>query len=75
MKRALDWSASSNRAIAARDNGILFFPIIPGREEASWKRFYEEGLKRFREDRFDGTYQEELIDGYYTALDSASGAV
>ena len=27
---------------AAKANGALFFPINPGAEEASWKRFYDE---------------------------------
>ncbi len=52
---------------AAQANGTLFFPINPGHEEASWKRFFEEGIDRFLEGRFAGTYQEELLaefDGY-----------
>ncbi len=27
---------------AARANGVLFYPIDPGLEDASWQRFYEE---------------------------------
>ena len=37
---------------AARDNDALFFPIVPGKEEQSWKRFFEEGSERF----FNGTF-------------------
>jgi len=37
---------------AARKNGALFYPIVPGHEEASWARFHNEYLERF----FDGTY-------------------
>lgn len=36
---------------AAKDNGVLFYPINPGHEKESWKRFFEEGLDmtgRFR---------------------------
>ncbi len=29
---------------AAEANGVLFFPINPGDEDASWQRLYEEGL-------------------------------
>jgi phosphoglycolate phosphatase-like HAD superfamily hydrolase len=46
---------------AARPNGALFFPINPGAEEASWKRFYEEGIDRFLSGTFAGEYQEALL--------------
>ena len=29
---------------AALKNGVWFFPIVPGKEEASWVRFYNEAL-------------------------------
>jgi superfamily I DNA/RNA helicase len=32
---------------AAKSNHALFYPIVPGREEESWQRFYEEALERF----------------------------
>ena len=32
---------------AAKANQTLFFPINPGAEDSSWKRFYEEGIDRF----------------------------
>jgi len=37
---------------AADDNRVLFYPVIPGDEAASWATLEAEGLKRF----FDGTY-------------------
>lgn len=37
---------------AAEANGVLFYPIDPGSEEESWRRFHDEALPRF----FDGTY-------------------
>lgn len=46
---------------AARANGALFFPIDPGQEETSWKRFYEEGLDRFLNGTFAGDYEAALI--------------
>ncbi len=52
---------------AAEGNGVLFFPINPGHEEASWERFYNEGLDRFLSGTFAGNYQQELIhefEGY-----------
>jgi len=32
---------------AAQANGASFFPVNPGAEEASWRRFFEEGADRF----------------------------
>src|SRR5579862_1784953 len=46
---------------AARAVNALFFPIIPGKEERSWERFYNEGYARFIGGNFKGAYQEALI--------------
>ena len=53
---------------AARDNNALFFPIVPGKEEASWKRFYEEGSERFFNGTFAGSFQQELLGEFNAAL-------
>jgi len=53
---------------AARANAALFFPINPGVEEASWKRFYEEGIERFLGGTFDEAYQRELLDHFERCL-------
>lgn len=53
---------------AAKANGTWFFPINPGREEQSWRRFYEEGLERFLTGRFDEAYQKELLDEFDRCL-------
>lgn len=53
---------------AAKANGTLFFPINPGREEQSWRRFYEEGLDRFLSGRFDPAYQKELLEEFDRCL-------
>ena len=42
---------------AARANGVLFYPIDPGFEDESWRRFHEEALPRF----FDGTYAGDYM--------------
>jgi phosphoglycolate phosphatase-like HAD superfamily hydrolase len=49
---------------AARDNNALFFPVNPGAEEASWKRFYEEALGKFLDGAYAGAYEAELIDEF-----------
>lgn len=53
---------------AAVANHALFFPILPGREEDSWQRFYDEGLERFRTLRFAGEYQETLRREFHACL-------
>jgi hypothetical protein len=45
---------------AAVANKALFFPINPGMEEDSWRRFHEEGIDRFLAGAFAGEYQAEL---------------
>lgn len=55
--------------LAAKENGVWFFPIIPGDEVASWKKFRNVGLKRMVEGSFDEAYQQELIDEFYHALE------
>jgi phosphoglycolate phosphatase-like HAD superfamily hydrolase len=49
---------------AAEANGCLFFPINPGREEASWQRLFEEGIDRFLDGVFAGEYQQKLLDEF-----------
>ena len=49
---------------AAQANGTLFFPINPGAEEASWRRFVEEGVDRFLAGKFDEAYQKSLVDEF-----------
>ncbi len=49
---------------AAAANQCLFFPINPGDEEASWKRFFDEGIDRFLAGQFAGEYQQTLLDEF-----------
>jgi phosphoglycolate phosphatase-like HAD superfamily hydrolase len=53
---------------AAVANDVLFFPINPGAEEASWQRLYEEGLDHFLGGTFAGAYQKELLDDFDSYL-------
>jgi phosphoglycolate phosphatase-like HAD superfamily hydrolase len=46
---------------AARGSGALFFPVNPGHEEASWERFYKEGLARFLAGEYAGAYEASLV--------------
>ena len=49
---------------AAQHNQCLFYPINPGDEDASWKRFYEEGIDKFLDGSFAGDYQQQLLDEF-----------
>jgi phosphoglycolate phosphatase-like HAD superfamily hydrolase len=53
---------------AARNNGVLFYPINPGTEEISWDRFYRNGIDRFLSQTFAGEYQEKLITDFEKLL-------
>lgn len=46
---------------AARANNALFYPINPGAEDASWKRFYEEAVHKFLAGEYAGDYEAMLI--------------
>jgi len=53
---------------AAVANHTLYYPINPGAEEASWKRFFEEGIDRFLAGTFAGDYQQQLLDEFESYL-------
>jgi len=46
---------------AARANGALFYPVMPGDEAASWKRFFQEAIDRFVSGQYAGEYEQRLI--------------
>lgn len=46
---------------AAQSKGVLYYPINPGHEAASWKRFRDEAFGRFLDGTYAGAYQEALI--------------
>lgn len=53
---------------AAKSNGVLFFPINPGKEEQSWERLFREGLDRFFAGTYKGSYEDKLISEFETYL-------
>lgn len=53
---------------AAVANNALFFPVIPGDEEASWDLFRSEGFVRFLEGTYSGDYQESRLAAFEMAL-------
>jgi phosphoglycolate phosphatase-like HAD superfamily hydrolase len=53
---------------AAKANNALFYPINPGGEDASWKRFRDEALDRFFKGQYAGAYERKLIEEFDRGL-------
>jgi phosphoglycolate phosphatase-like HAD superfamily hydrolase len=58
---------------AAKNNGILFFPIIPGKEDQSWARFLNEGLEYFIRGKFSLSYENLLLEEFRSSLPEQPG--
>ncbi len=54
---------------SAQDVGALFFPIIAGDEENSWKYLKEDAIERFYNNSYKGDYQDKLIDEFYMSFE------
>jgi phosphoglycolate phosphatase-like HAD superfamily hydrolase len=61
--------APGDRA-AAEANGVLFYPIDPGQEDASWQRFFEEALPHFFAGTYAGSYMAEQVARFEALLPS-----
>ena len=53
---------------AAKNSGILFYPVIPGKEDKSWELFLNEALKKFKDCEYAGDYENELITEFRKSL-------
>ena len=53
---------------AARANDVLFFPINPGHEVESWKRFSNEAFDKFIAGDYAGGYEQKLIAEFDSCL-------
>jgi phosphoglycolate phosphatase-like HAD superfamily hydrolase len=53
---------------AAKSNNALFYPINPGKEEASWERFFNEALTRFFTSTYAGDYEAQLVREFDACL-------
>lgn len=53
---------------AARANGVLFYPILPGSEVESWKRFHDEAFDTFINGQYAGDYEARLIAEFDACL-------
>ena len=59
--------APGDRDAAAKVD-CLYYPILPGEEKRSWKRFKDEALGKFLDGTFAGEYQQMLIDEFNAKL-------
>lgn len=55
---------------AAKENGVLFYPIIAGHEGESWETLAETGMEKFLDGTFSGDYQDSLVDSFDKSLDA-----
>ena len=53
---------------AAKNNGVLFYPVIPGKEDESWEIFLHEGLAKFISGTFKGAYEKSLLREFRKSL-------
>ena len=53
---------------AAQANNALFYPIIPGEEEKSWEKFYNESADVFLSQKYAGEYEKKLIEEFMKYL-------
>ena len=59
--------APSDKA-AADENGVAFYPILAGREAASWSIFYQQAAELFRAGQYRSLYESEWIAHFYRNL-------
>ena len=53
---------------AAKANSALFYPIIPGNEEQSWEKLYNESLDVFLNEEYAGSYEKGMIKEFEKLL-------
>ena len=53
---------------AAKSNGLMYYPINPGGEDESWKRFHDEAFDKFVGGEYSGEYEDTIITEYDLCL-------
>ncbi len=53
---------------AAKANGVLFYPIIPGQEVESWSRLRGEAAAKFHENAYAGDYMDGMLAQFDAVL-------
>ncbi|MCD6364746.1 MAG: HAD family hydrolase [Planctomycetes bacterium] len=55
---------------SAKANGVAFYPINPGHEAASWKRFHDEAADKFFAGEYAGDYEKAVTEEFMAYLPS-----
>lgn len=53
---------------AAHDNGVLYYPILFGNEQASWDRLKNEAVDKFLNGEYAGAYHESVVQEFHDLL-------
>lgn len=53
---------------AAEENGVLYYPILAGKEVSSWQQLIAESYARFCAGTYAGAYQAELVAAFRNDL-------
>ena len=53
---------------AAKANGVLYYPIIPGQEVESWKRLKGEAAEKLHAGEYAGVYMDALVEQFDAVL-------
>lgn len=68
LRRVLMIGDAPGDLLSARKASVLFYPIMPDREEESWQRFCDEAYARFLENTYDGAYARALQKDFEATL-------
>ena len=53
---------------AAKENDVLYYPILVSHEAESWQQFLDEGLDTFLKGEYSGEYQQRMRDAFCANL-------
>ena len=53
---------------AAKDNGVLYYPIVPNHEVESWSTLRETAAEKFHYGEYAGAYMDALVEKFYAEL-------
>lgn len=67
-KKILMIGDTSEDLKVAQENGILYYPIMVGKERECWKQLVEKDIYYFFTDSFKGEYENSLIEDFYENL-------
>jgi len=53
---------------AAVQNAVHFYPIVPNKEDESWKKFFTEISDKFQSNTYEGEYEKQIISHFQSCL-------